>query len=216
MEPDFWHQRWRDNLIGFHQTDINEHMQLFWERMHLTPGARVFVPLCGKSLDMRWLRDRFFEVIGVEISPLAVTSFFDENGLTPEIVERNHFEIYQTPGIRVYLGDFFDLTPAHLDGVRAVFDRASLIALPPAMRERYVRHLLSLVGADVPILLITLEYLQNQMDGPPFSVHEDEVNGLYAEQRRVERLLDLDRLSDEPRFAERGLTALHEKVFLIA
>lgn len=216
MEPEFWQQRWRDNLIGFHQTDINEHMRLFWDRMRLESGARVFVPLCGKSLDMRWLSDRFFEVIGVEISPLAVKAFFEENGLSPEIIEQDRFEIYQSPGIRIYLGDFFDLTPAHLDGVRGVFDRASLIALPPAMRERYAEHLLTLIGAEVPILLITLEYLQAQMDGPPFSVHEDEVSRLYAHRRRVERLLDLDRLSEEPRFAERGLTGLREKVFLIS
>lgn len=216
MEPEFWRQRWRDNLIGFHQADINEHMRLFWERMHLTSGARVFVPLCGKSLDMRWLRDSFFEVVGVEISPLAVKAFFEENGLTPEIEERDAFEIYRSPGITLYLGDFFDLAPADLAGVRGVFDRASLIALPPPMRERYTDHLLSLLAPEVPILLITLEYRQEQMDGPPFSVHEDEVRALYAGRRQVERLLDLDRLSDEPRFAERGLTALHEKVYLIS
>lgn len=216
MEPDFWHKRWRDNNIGFHQAEINEHLREFWDRLQLQPGARVFVPLCGKSLDMRWLRDNFFEVIGVEISPLAVAAFFEESGPAPEIVEQEDFEVYQAPGIRIYCGDFFDLKPAHLEGVQCVFDRAALIALPPEVRKRYVERLLDLLNPQAPLLLITFEYPQDQKDGPPFSVEEDEVRGLFGNRRNVECLLDLDRLSAEPRFAEQGITSLHEKVYLLS
>lgn len=215
MEPDFWQQRWRENLIGFHQEETNRYLHLYWSRLNAPAGSRIFVPLCGKSLDMRWLTHEGYTVLGVEISPLAVESFFQENALKPVVREAGPFSVYSTQGIEIYCGDFFNLQPEHLSGVTGVFDRASLIALPPAMRERYALHLQHILPADVAILLVTLEYPQDEMDGPPFSVHEGDVREYYARRFTIEVLSDTNILAKEPRFAERGLSSLHEKAYLM-
>jgi thiopurine S-methyltransferase len=62
-----------------------------------------------------------------------------------------------------------------------VFDRAALIALPPDLRQRYVAELYAALPSNCQGLLITLEYPQQDRDGPPFSVHEDEVRARYSE-----------------------------------
>jgi thiopurine S-methyltransferase len=213
MEPDFWHERWRQNRIGFHQREINVHLQAFWPELAMPPGGQVFVPLCGKSLDMLWLRAQGHGVLGVEISPIAVRDFFAENRLEAEIRLLGDFEQWEADGLVLLQGDFFDLTWEDLAPITGVYDRASLIALPTEMRPRYVEHFARIVPATAPTLLVTLEYRQSEMDGPPFSVGEAEVRALYEDRFQVERLAALDVLAENPRFRAKGLSGLTEKVY---
>ena len=213
MEPNFWHERWERSEIGFHQQDINVHLQQFWSRLGLRPGQRVFAPLCGKSRDLLWLAGEGHSVTGVELSPLAVEAFFAENGLTPKRWREGAFEIWEADEIRILLGDFFDLEPRHLAACAGVYDRASLIALPPPMRERYARHLDAILPAGTPMLLVTLEYDQSVLAGPPFAVGDVEVRALYQATREVELLDTRDALAEESRWRERGLTWLLERVY---
>lgn len=213
MEPDFWHRRWQKNEIGFHQDRINLHLQSFWPSLRLAPPAMVFVPLCGKSRDMLWLAEQGHEVLGIELSAVAVEDFFTENHLTPEVTEGSRFKRYRAPGITLLQGDLFELSPDDLAGVAAVYDRASLIAFPPEMRPRYARHLCSLLRAQTVMLLISLEYPEQEMKGPPFSVHEPEVRQLFEDEMHIEKVLELEVLKENPRFIQRGLTALTEKVY---
>lgn len=211
MELDFWHRRWRKNEIAFHQPQINTHLQQFWHHLHLPPGGQVFVPLCGKSLDMLWLAAQGYTVLGVEISAIAIESFFRENELTPQVHSAGAFQVWQTDEISLWLGDFFALTPADLAGIAGVYDRASLIALPPARRQDYARHLHTILP-PVEVLLVTLEYPQAAMAGPPFAVTEAEVATLYASAYQIERLYVHDALAENPRFHDR-LSWLTEKVY---
>jgi len=214
MEADFWLQRWQQQRTGFHQHGINFHLERFWQQLQVAPGEQVFVPLCGKSLDMLWLRAQH-RVLGVELSPIAVNAFLTENGLLPQRREEGGFVSYEMDGLQLLCGDFFDLQPEQLRHVRAVYDRASLIALPPHLRSRYVARLNELLPAAVPMLLVTMEYEQQQMQGPPFAVHEQEIHALFAESWSV-KVLHLDNiLAREARFRERGLSRLSEKVYLL-
>lgn len=215
MESAFWLERWQRNEIGFHQESVNTYLQAFWSRLGVLPGSTVFVPLCGKSRDMLWLAAQGYRVLGVEISPIAVEAFFTENGLVPERSVTGAFAQWRRDELTLLCGDFFALTPDLLQGVAAVYDRASLIALPPPLRERYAQHLASLLAPGTKLLLITLEYPQHQMQGPPFCVLEDEVRALYEgafEVTSVQRENVLDR---NPRFRERGLTDLQERVYIV-
>jgi len=214
MDAGFWHQRWRDNLIGFHQADINPHLQDFWPRLGLGPDDPVLVPLCGKSRDMLWLAERQ-PVLGVELSPIAVQAFFREAGWPAECVQEHGFTVWQQGRLRLLCGDFFDLQPPLPAGVRAVYDRAALIALPAEMRIRYATRLTALVPAAASMLLVSLEYDQAQMNGPPFSVEEAEVHRLFAAHWSIERLHEEDVLASESKFRERGLSRLTEKIFLL-
>lgn len=215
MDTDYWRERWSRNETGFHQNEINPHLQRFWSELNLIPGSRVFVPLCGKSRDMLWLREQGHEVVGVEISRLAVEAFFAENDLHATVTKHGTFSIYQTEGIRLYCGDFFQLTSEDMVGVSAVFDRASLIALPPSMRSAYVAHMQIILASDIKTLLVTFDYPQYEMQGPPFSVKEPEVRVLYEKIGEVRLLYSADILDKEPRFRDKGITQLQEKIYLV-
>lgn len=216
MNPDFWHERWQRNEIGFHQQEINAHLQDFWGQLAVPAGGLVFVPLCGKSRDLLWLRARGHKVLGVELSPIAVRDFFIENALTPQVTRQGAFERYEADGLVVLCGDFFGLTPELVQSVAGVYDRASLIALPPELRTRYAEHSVAILPATAGTLLVTMEYPQNAMSGPPFAVREEEVRQLYARRYTVTCLLSKDILAENPRFRERGLGALTEKVYRLA
>ncbi len=213
MEPSFWHERWERAEIGFHQQHINVHLQQFWTQLQLPPGQRVFVPLCGKSCDLLWLASESYPVTGVEISPIAVEAFFAENRLSPRRWREGAFEYWEADEIRILLGDFFSLEPHHLTDCVGIYDRASLIALPPALRVRYADKLGSVSPCASRLLLVTMEYDQTVLAGPPFAVSETEVRALYEPAYTVELLCTRDALAEESRWRERGLTWLLEKVY---
>jgi thiopurine S-methyltransferase len=209
VQPDFWQERWRAAQIGFHQSAIHRQLKAFWPTFGVDTGGQVLVPLCGKSLDMLWLREQQHSVAGVELASIALESFCLENGVPARRRTTGDFDIYEAERLRLFCGDFFSLAPSVLGRVSAVYDRAALIAWPTALRAPYVERLTALTSSGVKTLLITAEYRQDQMTGPPFSVCADEVNRLYAEHHEI-RLLDRqDILASEPRFKSR-LTELHE------
>ncbi len=215
MKKEFWLERWEREETGFHQEDINPYLRRYWQELHLEGGSEVFVPLCGKSLDMLWLRDQGHQVLGVELSEIAVRAFFAENGYTPQHETLGKFDRCEADGIRILCGDFFDLGREALKNVVAVYDRASLIALPPEMRERYVRHLAGILPPATRILLVTVDYPEAEMQGPPFPVSSGEVEALYRDHAEVRLLEQLDVLAQNPRFRQRGLSRMRENIFLL-
>lgn len=212
MEANFWHERWDKNLIGFHLNEINPYLKQYWSRLKQKSGARVFVPLCGKSLDLIWLAEQGFQVVGIELSPLAIEAFFAENKLTVEHRQIGGIDYWMSEKISIFCGDFFDLSTEILGPVAAVYDRASLIALPPSKREDYAIKLTELAQA-APKLLVTLEYEQLKMDGPPFSVSEKEVRSLYQGHYQINLLSAQDVLGDNERFREKGLEFMNESIY---
>lgn len=214
MEADFWHDRWENNLTGFHLDEVNQYLKDSWPLLSLKPGARVFVPLCGKSLDLIWLAEQGYEVTGIELSPLAVKAFFAENHLNVEKTTIGGIECWQSGKIRLFCGNFFSLTSEILGHVDAVFDRASLVALPRAMRQDYAARLTEITQSALK-LLVTLEYEQEKMDGPPFSVSEDEVKALYQANYHVKLISAQDVLGDNEKFRSRGLDYMNECTYLL-
>ncbi|HSO80539.1 MAG TPA: thiopurine S-methyltransferase [Chromatiaceae bacterium] len=213
MDHDFWHQRWLKGETGWHQDDINPHLQAYWPPPGVEAGARVLVPLCGKSRDLLWLAGEGYRVLGIEISALGVEAFFSENGLTPAISPEPPFTRYRVDELEILRGDFFDLRPEQVADVTALFDRAALIALPPALRTRYARHLQVLLPKAVSGLLISLDYDQAERAGPPFAVTESEVRALFAERFGLTELAVLDLFATNPRYRAQGLTRMVERVY---
>lgn len=213
MDRAFWLDRWQREEIGFHLPEANPKLLAHWPSLNCDPPAEVFVPLCGKTRDMLWLAEQGYTVTGVELSPLAVEGFFADNGLEARRESCGAFERWHADRISILLGDFFDLTPQDLQHTAAVYDRASLIAMPEPLRLRYAEHLQRLLPRTAPVLLITMEYPQHEMEGPPFSVHPQEVQQLYGAQYNVECLDRDDIWAQTPRFQDKGLTALNETVY---
>lgn len=213
MNPDFWHERWREGQIGFHQPDFHPALLRYWPGIGIPAGGRVFVPLCGRSLDMVWLARQGHGVIGVELSPIAVDGFFHHEGLTPSVAEIGRLRRHAAGRYELLEGDFFDVSAGMLGTIEGWYDRAALVALPPATRREYAGHLAALVPPGVRGLLMTLDYPQQQMDGPPFAVTADEVHELLHGTFELAELESRDVLAENPRFAERGLDRLAETVF---
>jgi thiopurine S-methyltransferase len=223
MDAEFWHERWQQGQIGFHQPDFHPALPRYWPRLDLRPGSRVFVPLCGRSLDMVWFAQRFHPVLGVELSPIAAAGFFEHESLTPLRFTHGAFQLYAASNYEILQGDFFDMAPGDAGAIHGWYDRAALIALPPDMRQRYAAHLAGLLAPGARGLLITLEYPPEKMDAPPpFSVPVHEVLALFEQDFTVELLERRDVLAaTEPaaarsansRFLERGLDHLYEAVF---
>ncbi len=213
MDADFWLQKWQEGQIGFHRHDVMPLLQKHWPSLQLPPHSRVLVPLCGKSLDMHWLAAQGHRVLGVELSPLAVTQFFEEAGLDPERTTSPYGEHFSAGPIEIILGDAFGLNPGLLADITGVYDRAALIALPPDLRLRYRDTVYAALPAGCQGLLITLEYPQEEKAGPPFSVAQAEVESLFAAPWRHTLLERRDILDQEPRFREEGLSALETAVY---
>jgi len=179
MERDFWLARWQNNQIGFHEGTPNTLLVAHFAALGIPAGGRIFVPLCGKSQDMHWLRAQGYTVVGAELSRLAAEQFFAELGLAPVVTPAGRLERFEADGVALLVGDIFDLDQDVLGVVDAVYDRAALVALPPPLRERYAAHLAELTSA-APQLLVTFEYDQTRQAGPPFSVPEAEVRAHYG------------------------------------
>lgn len=190
-------------------------MKAFIHRLNTPENGHVLVPLCGKSLDMLWLLHQGLRVTGIEINRQAIRDFFSENEMQAEVCENGQAEIYSAGSLKIICGDFFDAASFGLEPVDAVYDRASLIALPQNMREDYVRVLMNLLPAGRHSLLITLDYPQQEMSGPPFSVCPAEVDRLFSPYGRVEKIYSEDCLAREPRFRKKGLSRLQEHVYML-
>lgn len=215
MDKAFWLDRWQNRKIGFHQDHINPYLTKHWSALEPDSGNRIFVPLCGKTMDLLWLAEQGYEVIGVEFSQSAVEEFFKEQSLAYQLTVNGKLNSYQSENITIYQGDFFDLTAEVLGQVSVVFDRASLVALPATMRQAYCDHLSDL-AAGANMLLVSMEYDQAAMQGPPFSVPESEINQHYSKFYQINVLEEADLLSSSPQFSERGLQSLNEKVYKIS
>lgn len=180
MKTEFWQQRWERNEIAFHESAPNSLLVKNFKGLKLTKGSHVFLPLCGKALDISWLLSKGCKISGAELSKLAVEQLFVSLSVEPKITIVGKMSRYSATNIDIHVGDIFDLAGDLLGSVDAVYDRAALVALPEKIRGRYVKHLLEITAA-APQLLITFEYNQNLMDGPPFSISSDEVDQQYGD-----------------------------------
>ena len=206
-----WESRWQEGRIGFHLPEVNSYLLRYFDKLLTQDTESVFVPLCGKTLDLPWLARRTKKVVGIELVHKAVQEFFKENKLTHSIQKSGKLNLFSNDNIDLFQGDFFDLNKAQTSPFEAIYDRASIVAFDRSERQRYVNHLMSFLKPGGRILLITLEYDQNKMTGPPFSVPTDEIECLYAPYGILE-LLETSDIFDE-RFRKNGLDGMLERVF---
>ena len=213
MQPEFWHDRWERNQIGFHLQEVNPYLRRLWPTLDVAQGSRVLVPLCGKSLDLSWLAAQGYDVLGIELSQTAVEQFFAEQKVVPNIRQQGAFKVYEAGPVRIMCGDIFALSAADVADCSAFYDRAAMIALPVEMRAAYAGHLTQILPNGCKGLLITLDYDQSQMKGPPFSVPLAEVESLLCPAWSLEVVEQPDVLDQEWKFLKGGVTRLVERVY---
>lgn len=210
-----WNQRWQQNQIGFHESQVNQYLAEFIGQFKLPTNATIFVPLCGKSNDLQWLAQHGYKVIGIECSALAVTDFFKHNNLSFDTASIDDFTVYHSGNITIYQGDFFALNQSHLKHCDLIYDRASLIAFSAEHRAHYVSHLNTWFSATTQMLLITLCYDQSIMQGPPFSVSNADVE-LFYKHKEIQQLKINDVIDEGPRWRKMGLNSLIETAFQLS
>ena len=201
MNPEFWQTRWQEKRIGFNQSQVNPLLMKCFSHLNVPAGGRVFVPLCGKSIDMAWLAAQGYNVVGVELVETAVQEFFAEQNIVPTVYQHADnptIKSYQGQlagrTITLWVADIFALTAEDIDNVDAVYDKAALIALPANMRVKYSEQVRQLSDtADkkfAPQLLITLNYDQIKKNGPPFSISSEQIQQYYGEHYQINELIN--------------------------
>lgn len=191
MDASYWHTKWEKNQIGFHESNGSFFLGKYFDELKLYSGARLFLPLCGKTKDIAWLLSKGYRVVGAELSEIAIGQLFDELGLEPVIEKSNRYTRYSGDGVDIFVGDVFELDAADIGIVDAIFDRAAFVALPADVRIRYSEHLRAL-SSSAKQLLVTLEYEQRLLVGPPFSIDEIEVRRCYENAYSIKMLESRD------------------------
>lgn len=179
MDAAFWHEKWQNKQIGFHLDDVNPLLVTHFDALDLQAGQTVFLPLCGKTLDIAWLLGKGLQVKGAELHEPAIIELFDALGVVPNVTDLGELRRYHADGLTLYVGDFFKLTSAILGDVDAVYDRAAIVALPEIIRGDYTKQVMA-VSQKADQLLINYVYDQAIMTGPPFSVSNEELAQSYS------------------------------------
>ncbi|WP_394130273.1 thiopurine S-methyltransferase [Shewanella maritima] len=213
MEPSFWHQKWESKQIGFHQDQVNPFLVKYWASVKADPRQSVFVPLCGKSLDMCYLAEQGHRVIGCELNLTAVKDFFVENQLSYQTHQHGEHTVLEDDTISLYQGDIFTLPPEATQHIGSFYDRAALIAWPDDLRQQYAAKLAQLIPAGTSGLLVTLDYPQAELNGPPFAVSPQWIEQYLATHFDVELLTCEDVLAENPRFVNKQVSWLNEAVY---
>ena len=191
MEPDFWHQKWETNVIGFHISEPNPLLVSNFKALSVKAGGRVFLPLCGKTLDISWLLSNGYQVAGAELSEIAITQLFEELGVKPNKTDLGDLTRYSADNIDIFVGDIFHLSGKDLGAVDAIYDRGAFVALPKEMRDRYATHLIHITNS-APQLLISFEYIQDLVPGPPFAISNKELSEQYRDTYDVTLLASVE------------------------
>jgi thiopurine S-methyltransferase len=209
VDARFWHQKWENNDIAFHKNVANPLLIKHFDELSLEKESRIFLPLCGKTLDIGWLLSNGYSVAGAELSEIAIKQLFAELDIKPQIVKTEDIKRYSAKDIDIFVGDIFRLSNQMLGAVDAIYDRAALIALPEAVRNQYTAHLKMLTN-NAPQLLICCEYDQTLMEGPPFSISDAEINRHYKDSYAL-TLLECEEVLG----GLKGKCAATEKVWLL-
>ncbi len=198
MNSEFWQQRWQKGRIGFNQSTVNPLLMNYFTDLKLSVGSCIFAPLCGKSIDMLWLAEQGYHVVGAELVESAVQEFFSEQHITPIIYEHANnpaIKCYvgrlsdqvSSYSISLWVGDIFALSADDIGQIDAVYDRAALIAMPADMRPKYSEQVINLSG-NAPQLLLTLNYDQSEWAGPPFSISSEQIQQYYSDRYQITEL----------------------------
>lgn len=213
MEPSFWHERWENQQIGFHQGEVNPFLVRHWKALGLSSASKVFVPLCGKSLDMFYLAEQGHQILGCELNESACEQFFEENELSLHREKVGEHQLFHTEQLSVCQGDIFSMPQTLVEGCTGFYDRAALIAWPDDMRRNYVECLGKLLPSKSRGLLITLDFAPDVISGPPFAVSQSWVEENMADLFDIELLSEEDVLAENPRFINKNATWLNEAVY---
>lgn len=187
MNNEHWIERWKEKNIGFHEESINSLLIKHFKTLNLSTNSRIFVPLCGKTVDISWLLMLGHDIVGAELSEIAVKELFEELHILPKVSKVNGVIHYHNTGIDIFVGDIFQIDSSIVGDIDAIYDRAALVALPKEVRVKYTQHL-RVLSHNAPQILFCCEYDQSIMKPTPFSIEQNEIEEHYQEHYKIELL----------------------------
>ncbi|XP_054840284.1 thiopurine S-methyltransferase [Eublepharis macularius] len=200
-----WLEKWQLRNLPFHKEEGHPLLKKYLDNfLNGRNGLKIFFPLCGKAVEMKWLADMGHHVVGVEISETALKDFFTEQSLSyseetvPEIPGAKLLK--STSGnISLYCCSIYDLASTVVGKFDAIWDRGSLVAVNPCDRERYANLMLSLMNRRCCCFLVTVSYDPSKHKGPPFYVPDSEVKRLFGQCCDIKQLEKRDGFSERHR-----------------
>ena len=247
--------QWQGDKLGWHKEDINPHLLKHINTILLSSNAgnaypipkhNIFVPLCGKSIDLVYLATHtgISNVVGIDIVRNAAVDFASEHTeFTIQEVDKQQckeeeddtnnkigkdtttsIQKFKGNKLTILIDDLFKMPTNNRYDI--IYDRASIVAIKPSLRQEYVNLMGTLLQPGGSILLVTLDRRtttseEAKNDGPPFSLDEKEIRQLYETQNWVESVTLLEEVNDlttdedAERWKKKGVLELYELVFLI-
>lgn len=213
MDADFWISKWEDKAIGFHRADYHPELIKYFDKIEPHSDNKILVPLCGKTKDMLFLKEKGLQISGIEFSDIACEEFFSENDLSFTTIEENGFKVFKGSNHSLFCGDFYKYKPEHK--YQAAYDRAAIVAIDPKSRKAYAKQYSNLLVSGAKLLLLSFEYDQTKVQGPPWSVEETYINEFFGSDFKVE-ILDSNLVEiTSPKFKKNGLEQATQKIYLL-
>ncbi|MEB3206583.1 MAG: methyltransferase domain-containing protein [Vampirovibrionales bacterium] len=129
----------------------------------LPAGAKLWLPGCGLGHDAAVFGDRGYDVIGVDLAPLAIASADERYG---------HLAQFQ-------LQDGLHPAKSHHGQFDAVMEHTFFCAIDPACRKAYARAVAAVLKPGGK--LFGIFWLHQQAGGPPFDVTRHELKDLFLD-----------------------------------
>lgn len=213
MTVGMWKECWNTPNVEFHNPQLNELFVKYHQRMLTRPGMRIFVPLCGKAVEMKWLVDHGHKVVGLEAAPVPCKAFFEENGIPYNVKEMKgiHGEKYESldHNIVIYSCDFFLFTADICGEFDGIWDSGGLNSMDVEDREAYIRRIRTLMGKGCVNLTEFVNFDKSMVD-ITWSMTKEELQKVFGEGFIVE---DLNEMAAPQRLKRQGCDTL--KLFAI-
>jgi len=198
-----WKDRWDAGQIGFHKSDVHQTLVKYIDKLFPNGNkGKIFVPLCGKTVDMKWLADNGIDVIGLDAVRVSLEQFYSEHNIENSVEKcadlGQEAEVFKSSDnkIRLYCADMFKFSPDIEGTFDAIWDRGSLVAIYRKDVPTYAEIIKKLLKPGASCLVEVFEYDVSIFDGvdnpqkppPPHPVLEEELRRLYEPDCSVEQL----------------------------
>jgi thiopurine S-methyltransferase len=182
-----WDWLWKNGGTPWVTESVHPLLSEYIDQLTLgRANCRTFVPLCGNTIDLKWLVEQGHRVVGLEVSETAILQFFERCGWEQEVKQLEGIEngkLYTACDgrLQIYQCDMFAVSKDILGSFNCVWDRGSLGAISPDTRKGYVEIISSIVADDGRILLEVIEHEgTGNFHGPPYSLKEQDIANLLS------------------------------------
>jgi len=212
-----WVDVWQQNNIEFHEGHYNQDLLDYQHHLGNLQDKNVFIPFCGKSQDMLWFQEQGANVIGIELSSIAVEAFFSKNHFDYRCHQSQNppFMLFKRDRITLFCGDFFQLPPKNIKSIDIVYDRGALVALPKETRLLYVNKLTTLIPSGCYVVLNTIEFNTANEASPPYSVSPKEIQTLYSKDYKIQLLHHEKNATVPTHLKSRHLRNYQRRIYLL-